>query len=48
MSLRLISWRFRLRGLKIKTTAAGLGSRTMAFFRRGDELEASSGKSATA
>ena len=25
---------------KIKTTAAGLGSRTMAFFRRGDELEA--------
>ena len=25
---------------KIKTTAAGLGSRTMAFFRKGDELEA--------
>jgi hypothetical protein len=25
---------------KIKTTAAGLGSRTMAFFRKGEELEA--------
>ena len=25
---------------KIKTRAAGLGSRTMAFFRKGDELEA--------
>jgi hypothetical protein len=25
---------------KIKTTTTGLGSRTMAFFRKGDELEA--------
>jgi hypothetical protein len=25
---------------KIKTTAAGIGSRTMAFFRKGEELEA--------
>jgi len=25
---------------KIKTTAAGLGSRTMSFFRKGEELEA--------
>lgn len=25
---------------KIKTTAAGLGSRTMGFFRKGEELEA--------
>ena len=27
---------------KIKTTTMGLGSRTMAFFRKGDELEATS------
>ena len=26
---------------KIKTTATGLGSRTMSFFRKGEELEAS-------
>jgi hypothetical protein len=30
---------------KIKTTAAGLGSRTLSFFRKGEELEATEYKS---